>query len=147
MSGKDLPDTDHVVRYVKSRDLLEDGNLNCSAFQLRPGESGLSVNWIEYFKNLTKLEQIHEIRGLIRLSMRPSGRLAELNVGQTRRHVDYALGFVHSPLPAEDVYAADPSHSEVIGLPAGDSAEAELIGDMIAECVVAVHPAVEHAAQ
>lgn len=142
MTGNDLLDTDHVVRYVKSRDILEDGHLNCSAFQLRPGESGLSVNWIEYFKNLNKPEQIREVRRLIRLGMRPSGRLAELNVGRTRRRVDHALRFVHTPLPAEGGYPADPSHSEVQGLPPGDSADAELIGDMIAECVVSVHPAV-----
>ena len=54
-----------------------------------------------------------------------------------------AVRFVHQPLTAEDTYAADPSHSEILGLPPADSPEAEMIGDLIAECIVGVHPAVE----
>ena len=142
MIDQDLPDRDHVLRYAKFSDILDDGTLNCSAFQLRPQDSGLSVNWMEYFKNLPKREQIDEIRGLIRLTMKPSGRLAELNVGQTRTQIDRALRFVHMPLSADDTYVADPSHSEGMWLPPGDTADAELIGDLIAKCVSVIHPAV-----
>ena len=145
MTGHDLPDEDHVVRYAKFTDILDDGKLNCSAFQLRATDSGLSVNWLEYFRDRPKSEQIDEIRCQIRLTLRRSGRLVELNVGMTREHVGQRLDefrFVHAPLPADDSHEADPSHSEIVGLPSGDSPEAELIGDMIAECVMAHHPAV-----
>ena len=145
MTSRDLPDEDHVIRYARSTDFLDDGKLNCSAFQLRAMESGLSANWLEYFECQTKSQQLDEIRPLIRLKMKPSGGLAELNVGATREHTSHILSelrFVHAPLPAEGEYAPDPSHSEIVGLPPVDSPEAELIGDMIAECVTAVHPAV-----
>ena len=145
MIDNDLPDSDHVVRYARFIDILDDGTLNCSAFQLRKAEEGLSVNWLEYFENRTKSKQLEEIRPLIRLTMKRSGRLAELNVGATKEQVSQMLNdlrFIHTPLAADEKYAADPSHSEIMGLPAKDSPEAELIGDMIAECVTEIHPAV-----
>jgi len=46
-----------------------------------------------------------------------------------------------SDISNED-FAADPSHSLISGLPAGNTPEAELIGDMIAECVIGAHPAI-----
>ena len=76
--------------------------------------------------------------------MRQSGRLAELNVGAVKLHVRQQLPsirFVHTPLPEDGTKEADPSHTDVVGLPPGDSLEAALVGDMIAECVSAVHPA------
>lgn len=51
-----LPDTDHVMRHVPNKKLLRDedgtaiGGFLPQAFELREGESGLSVNWLEYFK-------------------------------------------------------------------------------------------------
>lgn len=76
--------------------------------------------------------------------MKSSGRLVELNVGVTRERIGQRLDelrFIHKPLNADENYEADPSHSEIMGLPPKDSPEAELIGDMIAECVIAVHSA------
>lgn len=146
MNGGDLPDSDHVVRYAKYTDFLDDEyeTLNSSAFQLRPTDSGLSVNWLECFAGQSKPQQLNEVRRLTRLTMKPSGRLVELNVGVTREHIGQRLDelrFIHKPLNADEVYEADPSHSEIMGLPPKDSPEAELIGDMIAECVIAVHSA------
>ena len=146
MNGGDLPDSDHVVRYARFTDILDDGSLNCSAFQLRPTDSGLSVNWLEYFEGQSKSQQLNEIRLLIRLTMKPSGRLAELNVGVTRQYVGHRfdeLRFIHTPLAADEKFEADPSHGEIMGLPPKDSPEAELIGDLIAECVIGVHQAKE----
>lgn len=77
--------------------------------------------------------------------MRRNGRLAELNIGITKRHVQARfknLRFIHMPLAAEGKYQADPSHAEIRGLPPGDSPEAALIGDMIAECIHTIHPAI-----
>ncbi len=145
LKADDLTDDAHVVRYVKPRKLLEDGSVDGSEFRLRPDDSGLSVNWLECFRDRSKDEQLTEVRRLSRLDMRPTGCLAELNVGATKRHVQngYAvLLFVHKPLVANCKYEADPSHSEILGLPPGDSPQAAMIGDMIAECVRATYPTV-----
>ena len=145
MNRGDLPNDAHVVRYARPTTVREDGRVDGSAFRLRLGDTGLSVNWLECFSELPVAGQLGEVRRLSRIDMRPSGRLAELNVGDTQLHVRAQLAsirFVHTPLPEEGTHEADPSHSEIIGLPLGDSLEAALIGDMIAECVSAVHPAV-----
>ena len=142
MTGDVLPDDANVVRYV--RPSHTDGEIvDGSAFRLRANETGLSVHWLEIFRDLTKEEQLDEVRRLSRLSMSRNGRLAELSVGETMRLIGDMLDsprIVHSPLDATEHYEADPSHSEFMGLPDGKSPEAALIGDMIAELVLAVHP-------
>ena len=148
MSGNDLPGDNHVVRYAKPTSVRTDGKVDGSAFCLRairPDDTGLSVNWLECFRNRTKDEQLAEVRRLARLKMREGGRLAELNIGATKQYVRTVfdgLRFIHKPLGAEGNYEADPSHSGIIGLPQGNSPAAELIGDMIAQSINAVHPAV-----
>ena len=148
MTGMDLPDNNHVVRYVSPRHVRKDGKVTRSAFSLRPhrpDDTGLSVNWLEYFCDCTKDEQLAEVRRLSRLKMRIGGRLAELNVGKTKQYLQselHELRFIHKPLIAKDGYEADPSHSEITGLPKGNSPEAELVGDMIAQSVTDVRPAV-----
>jgi hypothetical protein len=52
--GMQLPATDHVVRHVPWTRLRKDEEDNVlgllpEAFQLRPEELGLSVNWLEYY--------------------------------------------------------------------------------------------------
>ena len=148
MTGNDLPDEDHVVRYVKPTSVRPDGVVDGSEFCLRehrPDDTGLSVNWLECFRGLTREKQLAEVRRLSRLNMRKRGRFAELNVGETKQHVRNelkGLRFIHTPLDAEGGPEADPSHSEITGLPPGDSDHAALIGDMIAQCVQATHPAI-----
>ncbi len=149
MTGLDLPHEAHVVRYVKPTDVRDSGKIAGAAFCLRAwraDDTRLSVNWLECFDNLTKEEQVAEVRRLSRLTMRQRGRLAELNVGATKEHLRSRLDsvrFVHAPLAAEDTHEADPSHSEVNDLPAEDSPEAELIGDMIAQTITAIYPAIQ----
>ena len=144
MNGDALPDDSHVVRYAKPTLVREDGSVGGEAFQLRSGEGSLSVNWLECFPDISKPQQIAEVRGRSRLQLRPNGRFAELAVGQTKEYMRDQLAdlrFVHDPLEAEDGFEADPSHSGITGLPPADSPDAELVGDMIAECVTEVHPA------
>ena len=77
------------------------------------------------------------------MNIKSAGRFAELNVGRVKQHILDELDmlrFVHEPLPAIGQYRADSSHSEIAGLPPKDTPESELIGDMIAECIEAVHP-------
>ena len=144
MNTCELPDSDHIVRYAGFTDILDDGTLNCSAFQLRKAETGLSVNWLECFENRTKAQQLEKIRPLIRLKRGRKGGLAEINVGKTREHIGNRLDelrFINVPLLADESYEADPSHSEIRGLPPKDSPEADMIGDLIAECLIAIYPA------
>ena len=145
MTSAELTGDDTVVRYARFTDFidLKAGILNCSAFQLRANEPGLSVNWLEYFRSLDKAGQLDKIRYVIQLDLGSNGRLAELNVGVTLRHLSDRLPdmrFVHSPAPPKGQYPSDPSHSDILGLPATGSPESELIGDLMAECVSALHP-------
>ncbi|MCP4143546.1 MAG: hypothetical protein GY755_25215 [Chloroflexi bacterium] len=146
MKGDTLPENDHIVRYAKPS-LVDDGDIDGAAFQKRASEDAISINWIECFQGMTKEEQLGEVRRLFRLSVRPNGRFAELHVGDTIQHlidelVD--LGFKEDPLEADeaDNQEADPSHALIVGTPdpVADPEFAEMIGDMIAACVIDSHP-------
>ena len=147
MKGDDLPADDHVVRYIKPSMILEDGTPDGSDFRLRmsiPDEMGLSVNWLEAFEP-PKIQQLSEVRRLFRLSVRRNGRFAELHVGTVLRTVSEeltTLRMLHDPLEAGHGFDADPSHAEIVGLPPCDSDEAALVGDLIADCVIDMHPAI-----
>lgn len=148
MTGDPLPNEDHIVRYVKPSS-IDEGEVDGSEFRLRPNrpdDTGVSVNWLDYYRDLDKPAQLTEIRRVSRLSRRKNGRYAELNVGavceQLANELE-TLGIVQSPVEAEGELEADPSHSEIVGLPPGNSDQAAMIGDLIAECVIALHPALE----
>lgn len=145
MKGDSLPRDDQIVRYVKPSMIQDDGAADGSGFHLRPNrpdETGLSVNWLEAFDQ-GKDYQINEVRRLCRLRLNPNGRFAEMNVGTVMSRVAEeldSLRIIHDPLEAEKDFDADPSHAEIVGLPPGDSDHALLVGDLIAECVTAMHP-------
>ena len=148
MTGGELPDAAHVVRYVRPSHIREDGDVDGRAFRLREGEAGLSVNWLGYFAGLSKPEQINEVRRFSRLSLSRNGRFAELNVGDVKQAVRAELPelprlrFVHDPPAANGAHEADPSHSLVVGLPRpADSRMAAAVGDLIARRVQELHPA------
>lgn len=136
--GPDVPDRDHIVRYAKPS-LIEDDEVDGSAFLLRPDELGLSVNWLEAFGVDDQCLQLSEVRRLCRLRLSPNGQFAKLNVGQTKRYVEEeagAIGIMSVPLDATDEFEADPSHAEIIDLPVCESDQAMLVGDLIAKCVM-----------
>ena len=145
MIGDDLPDDDHIVRYVKATSIREDGTVDGSEFRLRPNrpdDTGVSVQWLECYGEMPKDDQLARVRSVSRLSLKRKARFAELNAGQVKRHVSEeleAMQIVHWPLEAEGAYPADPSHAEITGLPPGDSDHAALVGDMIAQCVIRLH--------
>ena len=147
MKGKDLPKGDRIVRYVKPSMIQEDGTADGSDFCLRPenpNETGLSVNWLEAFEP-GLAHQLAEVRRLSRLKLKPKGCFAEISVDAVRCKVAEewdTLRIIHDPLEAEEQFEADPSHSEVIGLPPGGSDQAMLVGDLIAECVIDMHPVI-----
>ena len=147
MKRDNLPAEDHIVRYVKPSMIQDDGTADGSDFRLRPtrpDETGLSVNWLEAFAP-GKTHQLDEVRRLCRVKRNPNGRFAELNVGTVMSKVSSeleTLRIVHDPLVEEGLFDADPSHAEMYGLPSGDSDQAMLIGDLIAECIIDMHPAI-----
>jgi len=150
MTKVDLPNDEHVVRYVKPTMVKEDGTISPKEFVLRherPDETGLSVNWLEIF-GWDKSYQLKKVRRLSRLQLSKNGRFAEMNVGKIKKKVAEemdSLRIIHNPLEAEGSYEADPSHAEITGLPAGDSDQATIIGYLIAECVLKLYPAIVHA--
>ena len=147
MTGDNIPQADHIVRYVKPSMVQDDGTADGSDFRLRPTRpdgTGLSVNWLEAFEP-GKRNQLDEVRRLFRLRRQPNGRFAEMSVGTITRQVAEeleTLQIVHDPLEAAGEFEADPSHAEITGLPPGESDQAILVGDLIAECVIEMHPAI-----
>ena len=146
MTGDSLPDSSHVLRYIKPTLIKSDHTIDGSAFRLRPKENGFSVNWLEYDEDLDAAKRVENVIDLMasRLSISKSGCFAEIPVGRTIKQIAEkhdGVRFIHMPLAATNDYDADPSHSEIEGLPAYESDESALIGDMIAECVEATHPA------
>ena len=136
MTGIELPDDTFVVRYAKPS-LINDDRISGAVFVLRSEDEGLSVNWLDFFEKCNKEQQLDKVRESSQMSMNKNGRLAELNVGITKKHLAGELESIYfKHKPCDD----DPSHSEVFGLPSGDTPEAELIGDMIAQTVTAVYP-------
>ncbi len=137
MSDLEIPADDYVVRYVKPS-LITEGRINGVVFMLRPKERGLSVNWLDFYENCSKNQQLDEVRASSRMEMKKNGRLAELKVGSTKEHliseINKSMIFKHRP--GDD----DPSHSEILGLPDSGTPEAHLIGDLIAKTVTAVYP-------
>ena len=144
MKGDPLPDGDRILRYL-SPTLIRDGSAKGAGFHLRPSDiEGFSVDWLEFLAK-AGADPLGEVRRVSRLRLRPRGRFAELRVGDILRAVAEELAtlqVVHDPLPAEGDYPANPAHSLVRGLPPHDTDEAMLVGDLIAECVTAMHPAV-----
>ena len=141
-----LPDGDHVVRYVGFTG-VRDGKVDGAQFCLRPGEDGLSVNWLECFDNPTKEQQIAAVRRATHRSLGRQAVFAELNVGEIRRYLHAELPdirFVNTPQPPNDRFPEpDPSHSDIMGLPPPEAANhALIVGDLIAKRVQALHPAV-----
>ncbi len=142
MTGDELPNADHVVRYVKPSS-VQRSIVNAAEFI--GGINGISVNWLEFFQGETRDTQLSEVRQLIQLTIRPNGRFARLNVGATKECVSAAgryLSFLHDPQDSRPPHRADPSHSLIQGLPSTGSPEAMLVADMITECILELHPAV-----
>lgn len=148
MTDEDIPSSDHVVRYIKPTLVRDDGRADGSSFALRNGptnETGLSVNWLEVL-GAERGIQLSSVRNLSRLQLRTNGRFAELNVGTVLEHVREeleSLRIVQDPLVETDDFDADPSHAVMKGLPHGDSDQAMLVGDLIANCVITMHPALD----
>ena len=151
MKGDRLPAGDQIVRHVPPSRMTENGKVDDSAFYLRPYEAGLSVNWLECPRELVVPDPLAEIIRCFRLQLKPSHCFAELNVGEvldrliSELEIDefegefLELEIIHEPLEAEGDYEADPSHSEIRGLPLANPYLMELAAETIAQCVRNLH--------
>lgn len=137
-----LSDENNVVRYVRPSLVRDDGSVDGSAFRLRSNEDGLSVNWLEYFEDQSRADQLKNICRLLRITPNPNGFFVELNVGKTKQEIrSYAeLRFERRPLEAEGDSPEDPSHCEILGLPK-DSSKAAYVADKIANIVTKMYQA------
>ena len=102
MTGDNLPDDHHIVRYAKPS-LVEGEAVDGSAFLLRPDEPGLSVNWLEAFGGNDENHQLSEVRRLFRLKLSRNGGLRDSGTtgrigGLRGRNVCY--------LPVSEIYVS-----------------------------------------
>ncbi len=138
MNGDELPGEDNVVRYASPTKVI-DGEADGTAF--RPGNgSGISVNWLDYFKSKPKTQQLEDVRRVIQRELNPRGVFAELNVGITKEHASQnriALRFIHSPNGPDKGRPADPSHAEIEVEFMAEVANNSLLGDILSETVQA----------
>ena len=89
MTG-DIPDGDHVSRYCRPSSIGDDGLPVPDVFKLRPGESYLSVNWLEYFGSADLSAAIVHVREAFRVKgfrLAAQGQFAILGVGRTKAAV------------------------------------------------------------
>jgi len=141
MKGDPIPDQDHISRYCSATRCTEKGQVTGVAFQLRPTDEHLSVNWLEFLQLANRQEEISEVRRILssKLGLGAEAKIAVLNVGEILNYVRIQspdrrnLSVLHDP--KED----DPSHSGICGYQYED----HLIADLIAEIVQTTYPARE----
>ena len=127
-----LPDGDHVSRYCKPSAVAQNGLPMAAAFELRPGEDYLSVNWLEYFGAPSVDAAGESVRNAFRakdFSLSPNGRFAVLNVGTIKSAISGAVADTArvEHLPVDN----DESHSGVLGYTPDDLAVAVAIRELV----------------
>ena len=65
MKDDPIPDTDHILRYIKGTG-HQDGIVNGGEFLKKPNDRGTSINWMEAFSGLktNRLRKFVEENGL-----------------------------------------------------------------------------------
>ena len=141
MSGAEIDDVNNLARLCSPSRVI-DGKPNGEAFRPRKIDNYLSVNWIEYFRDIERDEQIEEIRRAFiskDFDLKENAKFAVVNVGDVREYVrqnsqdSRALRVYRE----EDDDPQDPSHSGIHGYSWDDI----LIADLIAFRVQQTFPA------
>lgn len=151
MKGNAIPQDDHVVRYVGGqhveRDINDQPVMLGSGFIARPRDANnVSCNWLDCFGG-SLTEQVQQVRDVARVKYGARGRLGRLNVGQVVRQIEAGtdgrreVEIIHDPLDAQGDWLPDPSHALMTNVPDENDPEGELIGDLIALCVLESFPA------
>ena len=119
MERKTIEHEHNVVHYLSKRKIdNKSGKAHRHVFQLRGGENGLSVNWLEYFANIEKSKQLEKVQYYMlqtNYGLKASGRFAELNVGKTIHKIlekhNIKIEVIHSPTKPNRC------HALICGLP------------------------------
>ena len=136
-----IPDNNHIARFCFKK-YVSNGQVQGSAFFLRENEEYLSVNWLEYFQCNRRNEEISKIRYVYSQKFtrpRPGSkdRIAVLNVGKTRKHVQ-SESDDHRNLEFIHLNKADPSYSGIYNL----RPDNEMIAELIRETIIESHSAI-----
>lgn len=128
MTSTFVPDSDHVARHCSSVKWEKD-KASMDAFLLRPGETYLSVDWLERTGESILVEQLHVVVKALEKrnrSVKAVHRLARLNVGIAKEsvasHVRISLEFQSREKSKSDTYSRicgippDPRTNEKIAL-------------------------------
>jgi len=143
MKGDVIPDQDHISRLCSYQHAPE-GQVQATAFMLKPNDESLSVDWLEFFGCPTRAEEISEIQKTYALRFRRVGAkasIAVLNVGEVRDRVlrrsqdKRELEVLHDPyVPLVE----GQSHSGIYNLGQNDDPMiAELIRETVQEVLSA----------
>ena len=108
MSSAAIADADHVLRYCKPS-TVQYGMPIVGAFQLRDGESSLSVNWLEFLDANDRANAVQLVRNTFdrkKFTRRPKGCFAAINVGDGKQAVEAIgldpLDIDHDPMPGDE---------------------------------------------
>lgn len=140
MKGDILPDSSHITRLCNFAQLRADGWPASTAFLPRPGETFLSVNWLEKLSLSSRGEEVSEVLRVLRTkrSVGTQAKLALLNVGRSRAAVQAGtlerllLQYLHEPETQPD----DPSHSGIYNVPL----DSITVGELLARSVETLYP-------
>ena len=128
MTGDSLPDADHVSRYC-SPGRIADGLPSAAAFELRPQDQYLSVNWLEYWGLSDLGVALDRVRGEFDLRVNEKGRFAVLNVSEVKTTVEKVTqrrpSITHQPTATME------SHAGVVGFFANDFEVAAELAEIV----------------
>jgi hypothetical protein len=118
-----LPDEDHVMRYASWNRLRKDEDDNVlgflgDAFQLKPGEPSLSVNWLEYFDG-DRDEKIRMSVKTFRETIKV-GTKSAFGIGNVAKIKEICRGNGSSVRIVYEPTDDNPSHSGIRRLPRDD---------------------------
>ena len=138
MKGDVVPDSDHVSRLCGGSH-IDNGVIKATAFLLNPGDTYLSVNWLELLGLPDRASQIAEIQRVMatKRTVGTRARLAVAAVGDMRTVVQNqsedhrVLKVLHEP--EDDPLKPDPSHSGIHDLRHDDLMIAILLARVFAE--------------
>lgn len=123
--GANLPDTDHVMRYVPWTRLLKDEADNVigflpQAFALKPDEISLSVNWLEYFggdRMANIRDSVNDFRRTI-----PAGKRSAFGIANVKKLKDTCSSIAGAKVRVvyEPSKHGSSAHSGIRNLPRDD---------------------------
>ena len=134
--GDQIPDTDHVAHYCPPSALNEAGKPTGLAFRVKTEELFLSVDWLEHTNGTDTTTQVAAVRIALgkTLTLKKSGKLAVLNVGETRDYVAQNSFDTRRLRVAHEPEENNPHHAGIHNLEASDDIIADLIAEVVREC-------------